>query len=457
MQAEPTRIPSSSPNPIEPGAGGPSGPPRSLRLKQTFVLLRREYVARIKSKGFWLSTLILPIFMFSITVLPTLVMSRVASEHTLALVDESGRIAPILTERLTSSAKMTDRIGEVGFQVEPARVGPEGADALRAELDRRVLDGEIDAWLWVDDGTLEDSRAAYHAASVSNFQIQAVLREALSASVREIRLGEAGIDRELVEALSEPVQLATSRVSEDGSREETGEAGFFLAIAVGILIYMVLLIYGNQVMTGVLEEKSSRVVEVLLSTVRPFELMMGKLGGICLVVLTQLGIWLVTAVVLTAPGLLQAIGMMGERGLPTIPLHVLVHIPLHFLMGYFVYATFYAAIGASFNNVQEAQQTAGVAVAFVIAPMMIMFPVINDPDSLFAQVASLIPFFTPILMIVRIAVKTPPAWQIALGYALTSAFGVFMVWLAARIYRVGILMHGKKPTLKEMWRWLRYS
>jgi ABC-2 type transport system permease protein len=200
------------------------------------------------------------------------------------------------------------------------------------------------------------------------------------------------------------------------------------------------------------------VVEVMLAAVEPVDLMAGKLVGICLAGLTQLGIWFATALALTAPGFLTLFAFLPEGiSLPTLPPSLIVHFFLFFLLGYFLYATFYAMIGSAFNNTQEAQQASSIGVIFVVAPWIFMFPVINSPDSTMAVVTSLIPLFTPFLMLLRIAVKTPPVWQIALSYALTLAFCGFMIWLCARVYRVGILMYGKKPTLKEIWRWVRYA
>jgi len=425
-----------------------------MRLRQIMVLVRREYLSRVKSKAFWLSTLALPLFMgaiFGVSILA----NKAPSAQTLAVVDTTGRIAPLLAEEIAGDNE-TDGGGRIGFDLIFVEAGGDAA-SRRAELDRQVVAEEIDAWLWVSQETLDRGAVEYHGASVSNFLTQKVLEQGLSTAVRKIRFADAGIDRELVDALSTSVELTTVRVSAKGSREEAGLAGFFLAYILGFLLYMVLVLYGNQVMTGVLEEKSSRVVEVMLATVRPFELMMGKLLGVCLAVLTQIAIWFGTVLTLSAPGLVPALAMVPEGTLPELPISVVVHFFVLFLLGYFVYATFYAAIGAAFNNVQEAQQFASVAVMFIIVPLLMMFPVINDPDSMVSQVTSLIPPFTPILMMLRIAVKTPPVWQIALGYTLTALFGVFMVWFAARIYRVGILMVGKKPTVKEMWRWLRYA
>jgi ABC-2 type transport system permease protein len=219
-----------------------------------------------------------------------------------------------------------------------------------------------------------------------------------------------------------------------------------------------MLLWGQQVMNGVLEEKGSRVIEVLISSITAFELLMGKLVGICLVGLTQLGIWLGTVAVLTAPGIVASMALMPEGvSLPTMTPMMLVHFILLFILGFFAFATIYATIGASFNNLQEAQQAASVAVIFVVIPAMVMWPVINDPNSTMATVLSLIPLFTPLLMPLRIAIEMPPAWQILLAYALTIGFVVGMVWFGSKIYRVGILMYGKKPTIQEIWKWTKYA
>jgi ABC-2 type transport system permease protein len=248
------------------------------------------------------------------------------------------------------------------------------------------------------------------------------------------------------------------RVTEEGSRAEAGFAGVVLAYVLFFLLYMVIVLYGQQVMNSVIEEKSSRAVEVVISTVKPFELMMGKLFGVGLVGLTQLAIWLGSLAALTAPAVLSSLAFVPEdAGIPSLEPSLAVHFLICFVLGYFLYASFYAAIGSAFNNVQEAQQLASVAVIFLIAPLVLFVPVINDPGATWAAVASMVPLFTPLLMMLRIAVKEPPLWQIAVGYGGTALFVLFMIWLTARIYRVGILMYGKKPTVKEIWRWVRYA
>ena len=462
----------------------PKGKP-AMPLSRALVVAQREYLSRVKSLGFWLATIVLPLFIAAIGILPTLFLFKSASSHRVAVVDRTGELGEELAARLAPAPvepaiepdaepavepdspaaggaegleqRIEQQLETARFEVilEPAAADPA---AQKDELNRRVFEGELDAWIWIDGDALESSRVEYHAASVSNFITQDRLQDALTAVAREHRFRRAGFDPELIGELNRRVRLTTFRVTEAGGEQEGAEAGLILAYALFFLLYMVLVFYGQQVMNGVIEEKSSRIVEVVISTVRPFELLMGKLLGICGAALTQLAVWLGAMVAFTLPGVVSAIAWIPEEvDVPTLSLGLIVHFVLLFLLGFFVFSTVYAAVGSAFNNVQEAQQWAGFIVVFLVAPVLFFWMVINDPDSTVSVVSSLIPMFTPLLMMLRIAIKTPPVWQIALGYLLTTAFTLFMIWLSARVYRTGILMYGKKPTLKELWRWVRYS
>ncbi len=426
-----------------------------MRPSNFRTIAKREYLARLRSKGFWISTIALPVMMAAWAVLPSLMVAKAKTSQKLAVVDRTHEVAGLLRETLDDLAKRT--AGQVSFDLEV--VEPEtDAAAQRAALDQRVLDEEIAAWVWIDPEMLAENRVEYHAQSVSNFITQQALTGALSVAVQQVRLVESGYDPEIVAELSSSIDLETVRISAEGSRAEGGLGGFALAFAVFMMLYITTLIYGQQVMLGVLEEKSSRVVEVLLSTVDPLDLMAGKIVGIGLAGLTQLGIWFSLAAVLTAPAVVAAMAFLpAGTELPTLPPILVLHFFLLFILGYFFYATFYAMIGSAFNNPQEAQQMASLAVIFVVLPWIFFLPILNDPDSTLAVVTSLIPIFTPFLMVLRIAVKMPPTWQILLGYFLTTALCGGMIWLCARIYRIGILMYGKKPSLRELWRWIRYA
>ena len=419
------------------------------------TIAKREYLARLRSKGFWISTIALPIVMAAWAVLPSLMVAKARTSQKLAVVDRTHQVAELLQTALDDLARRT--ADQVSFDLEVVEPRVD-AESQRADLDQRVLDEEIAAWVWIDPEMLAENRVEYHAESVSNFITQQALTGALSVAVQQVRLVESGYDPEIVAELSSTIDLDTVRISEEGSRAEGGLGGFALAFAVFMVLYMTTLIYGQQVMLGVLEEKSSRVVEVLLSTVDPIDLMAGKIAGIGLAGLTQIAIWIATAAVLTAPGVVAVMAFLpAGTELPTLSPILVLHFFLLFILGYFFYATFYAMIGSAFNNPQEAQQMASLAVIFVVLPWIFFLPILNDPDSTLAVVTSLIPIFTPFLMVLRIAVKMPPTWQILLGYFLTTAMCVGMIWLCARVYRVGILMYGKKPSLRELWRWVRYA
>lgn len=426
-----------------------------MRPNKAWIIARREYTTRIRSKGFWISTLALPFLLLAMAIVPSLLISRTQSTKQIVLVDETGRLG----EAIRSAVTAEDSLGAAAATFE-VRLEPPGSDpdSLRTELDRQIREREIDAWLWVSTASLDADEVEYHSESVSSFISQTLLERRLTDVIRGDRLAAAGIEPGLASALVASISLRTHKVTEEGSQEERQGTGFMLAYALFFLLYMVLMIYGQQVMNGVLEEKASRIVEVIISTTSPFELMMGKLFGVCGAAMSQLVIWLGSFAIVTLPGIVAGFAWLpASVEIPQLKLGLLVHFVLLFFIGFFVYSTFYAAIGAAFNNVQEAQQFASYAVIFLIAPMLFFFLVINDPDSTLSVVTSLIPPFTPLIMLLRLAVKTPPAWQVALGYVLAIAFAIFMVWLAGRIYRIGILMYGKKPTLPELWRWLRYS
>jgi len=426
-----------------------------MQTSHVAIIAKREYLTRIKGKGFWISTILLPVIMGAWMILPGLLMTKAKSGQRLAVVDETGEIGSALTEGLRGSPQ--NEIGRTQFDLH--LVSPTGDPAsLRKQLDQEVLQGRIDAWLWISASGLKDNKVEYHAQSVSNFFTQEALENTLSKIVRQRKLLDAGYDPATIQRLNKGVDLDTVRITAEGSRAEGGLGAFALGIGLFVILYMTLIIYGTQVMQGVLEEKSSRIVEVLAASVRPVELLSGKLVGICGIALTQLAIWMTTAVVLTAPGLMATVASLPpEVTLPSIPVMVIVHFFAFFLLGFFLFAGLYAMLGAAFNNQQEAQQMAGIVIVFLVAPWMIFMPVINDPDSTLAVVSSLIPMFTPLIMMLRIAIKMPPTWQIGLAYLLTLSACVAVIWLAGRVYRVGILMYGKKPSLKEIWRWVRYA
>src|SRR4051812_38098138 len=445
-----------------------------MRLDSIFVVLKREYLSRVQNKGFWIAPLAVPLFAAAVTILPTLLISKSHTSQTIVVVDATGQgVAEALKAQMAKTAAAKSKEAAAAPVRRPSGKGESrladftietqtpGADprVQRRDLDTRVRNGKgkVDAWMWLGPGVLKDEAAEYHARNTTNFLTQDTLRGDLSEVVRRVRLREAGIDPAPMEELTKRVEIHAQQGPGAGT-SGGGIAGLIFAIVLFFLLYMSILMWGQQVMTGVLEEKGTRVIEVLISAITPFELMMGKLLGICLVGMTQLAIWLGTVLVLTAPGIVATLAFLPAGvTMPSLTIGMMANLALLFILGFFAYASFYAAIGASFNNLQEAQQVASIAVVFIVAPVMVINQIINDPSSTMAVTMSLIPLFTPLIMPLRIAIEMPPAWQLALAYGLTLAFVLAMIWVCSRIYRVGILMYGKKPTLKEIVKWTRYA
>ncbi|HEX5717138.1 MAG TPA: ABC transporter permease, partial [Thermoanaerobaculia bacterium] len=251
-----------------------------MQLDNIRIVAKREYLQRIRSKGFWIGTVIFPLFAVAMTVLPSLLMVRSRTTQTIVVLDDTGRVAAQLNT--PAAEKPKDPLEQRG-QMRMAKVEliPEVVQkdrkAQEDALNRRVVDKEIDAWVRITPGALTGDPVEYHGRSTSNFMTQDVLEDRLTEAVRRVRLADAGYDPDKVGELSADVDLRTIRVSKEGSRAEGGAGGFLFAYILFFMLFLSLLIWGQQVMNGVLEEKGSRAVEVIISTVKPFQLMMGKL------------------------------------------------------------------------------------------------------------------------------------------------------------------------------------
>jgi ABC-2 type transport system permease protein len=415
-------------------------------LSRLWPIVRREYLERVRSKAFLIATLLGPILMVVLTLAPALLMGRTGKPLRLALLDETGRLAtPVRASLATRKLQEQAR-----FIVEPLSAGAEGAG--EATLKARVLEGDLDGFLKLPAGTLEGAGAEYYGKTVSNMIDLRLIEESVSAAVIAERLAGAGVDRARVEELTRGVDLKPVRVSATGEREDRG-AGFVLSFILVMMLYTTVLMWGQAVLTSVIEEKSSRVVEVIVSAVPSRYLLAGKLLGVGAAGLTQFLAWVLTLLLLSlfGAGLSLSLGM-GK--LPEVSPLTLVFFLVYFLLGFLMYAALFAALGSCVNTTQEAQSLAFPVFMPLILAVMFIMPVVQAPDSGLSIGLSLFPFFTPLLMFLRISVLQPPAWQIALSMVLTLLTIVGIVFVAARIYRVGILMYGKRPTFPEIMRWV---
>ena len=447
-------------------------------LNRIFAVIRREYLERVRTKAFWISTLLVPVFLGAVMIIPAWLAARGGGTFTVAVLDFTGRFAePIeaeLNEMLGRQSSMAadaleesgvvhgeqaEAIGEMTeesilkLELVPLSVGND-PEAARERGKQGISDGEFDGLLVLPATLPDEGQAEYVSPNVSTFQMLSVLERSVNNVMVADRLTSAGLDPEAVGELTRRVDLKTMKLGAKGQETHDRGQGFMLSYVFMMIIYMTVLMYGIYVMRGVLEEKSSHIVEVIISTVKPFELMLGKILGIGAVGLTQFLLWSLMMVAISAPGAASAIGMGGLE-LPAVPAIQIIFFVVYFVLGFLLYGTLYAGIGAAFDTEQEAQNFQGVITMFLVVPLVLMMYILNQPDAPLSVALSLFPFFTPMLMFLRMTLTQVPAIQLAASVVIMGATIVAAAWLVGKIYRVGILMHGSKPKLKDMWRWIR--
>ena len=416
-------------------------------MKRLLTIVRREYLERVRSKAFLLSTFLAPILVSGLTLVPSMLMERQRGKALrIAVVDATGTLGSGVEEELRRQRVA----GEPRFAVTP--VAEDDAEAARLAARRGVVDGRLDGYLYLAPDALATSKAEYFGKNVSNVMDLRLVGESAESALMQHRLAREGLDGARVKAVTRKLDMRTVRLTASGEREDRG-ASFFLALMLLTLLYMTVPMWGAAIMNGVIEEKSNRVVEVIVSSIPTSFLFAGKLLGVGAAGLTQVVVWVMTMAAFGAYGAAATGGMP----MPELSPLLMVSFVVFFLLGYFLYGALYAGVGSAVNTQQEAQ-----SLAFpVMMPMVlgfVFFPaVLGSPDSVFSVTLSLIPFFTPMLMFLRITAVTPPMWQIALSVVLTLATVCGVTWAASRVYRVGILMYGKRPTFPEMLRWIRES
>jgi ABC-2 type transport system permease protein len=451
-------------------------------MSKFLTVVRREYVQRVRSRMFVLVTLVAPLMFALFTVVPILIAGiRAGGPTRVAVLDETGvlfeRVRDSVTtvraadddddegrgaqqEQAAGGAMNQDRRAQLeqaakataqGYEFELVETEGRTPEEVRARLDERVKGDELDAYLVFPRDVLERGEAEYHARNLGDVFTRGQVRNAVVRAVRDARLDARGVNAEVLRAVNQPVRLRATKAGRGPGGEEDKGQGFFLVFGVGFVIYLTILMYGQVILGAIIEEKETRIAEILFSSIRPFALMSGKLIGVSLVALTQFAIWGVAFVGLGA--YFAAKGMAVS--FPRIPAGVFAYVILFFLLGYFIYATIYALVGSMVTTAQEGGQLAMPIILLLVVGFYLAFPVIRSPNSPFAVWVSMIPFFAPITMLIRIVSQTPPLWQIALSLGIGFATVVLLLWLAGRVYRTGMLMYGKRATIPEVIKWVR--
>jgi ABC-2 type transport system permease protein len=428
-------------------------------MHNALLFARREYLETVRKKSFIVMTILLPAMMFGFTILPTMISSRHSGEtQHLVVATSNPQFAEDVRDKFMQTTDQDknapkprkQKIAQRAFDVQiDTNVTPQEEEVLT----QRVNSHEIDGYLWAPADGLSERKISYRSRSSSDFDTQGALGSAVrDALLRQSFRNHGASPSEIVAALK-PVDIDTKKIENGKITDSSGLALFFTALLLMILLYVTILMYGMSVMRSVLEEKNSRIFEVLLSTATAKELMAGKILGTGAVGLTQIGIWTLVAVPFAA----QSLSMFGENFHLNLSLTNMIFFGVFFILGFLLYSALGAALGSSVNSEQEAQQLQFVIMMPLIVSVIFMTPVIQQPHSTLATVLSLIPFCTPLLMYVRILVETPPAWQIALSVVLLLGTIYAMLSICSRIYRIGILMYGKRPTLPEMLKWMKYA
>jgi len=417
-------------------------------MRRLFAVVRREYLERVRSKAFVIGTLLGPVLMAGLMIGPAYIASRqLGKPLKVAVLDAGGGLGPLVEAEVARR----EIAGRKRFELHPSGEGT--LEARRARLSEAVVAGSLDGFVLLPENALESSSAEYLGKNVANRIDLRELEKAVEDAFVAERLRGGGLDPERIKALTRRLDLKTSRLTARGAREDRGESFLFSTVMM-MMLYVTVLMWGQALMTGVIEEKSNRVVEVAVSAISPSTLLAGKLVGVGAAGLSQFLVWIVSLGLVGAYG--GALVPSGELPLPEITAFMLVSFVVFFLLGYFLYAAMYAAIGSAVNTIQEAQQLAFPAIMPLVVSVMFFPVVLRSPDSPLSVALSLFPFSAPLLMFLRITVMSPPLWQVATAVALTLLTIAGVTWFSARIYRVGILMYGKRPTFPELMKWVRY-
>ena len=425
--------------------------PRALQrrhspdMNKLMAIIKREYLSRIKTTGFVVGTTLTPLLMICLSLLPALLFSKESrTDYHVVVLDQTDDVAVY-----QGAEKFL--VGSGRFRVRREALNETHLESRKRELNKEIGEHRLNAYIVVPAAVLDEGRIAYHSKGLGDFVTEVRIENAFNAAVIEQRMIRAGVNAARVGELNKKIEMEKFNERGEGEDRLRITMAFLL---IGILC-LGILIYGVHVMSAVIEEKQSRIIELLLSSVRPFPLMLGKLVGVGLVGLTQFVVWAGCAVVLSGLAAAQAV-TFGLFNLPRISVPLMIFFVGYFLLGYFLYASLYLITGAIVSNEEDGQNAQfPLMILILLAPVATIF-VWRNPGDVVAVVVSLIPFFSPSAMFFRIAIQQPPWWQIALSFVLMIGTVLAAVWLAAKIYRMGALMYGKPPTLTELAKWVKY-
>lgn len=415
-------------------------------MRNLMLVAKREYLEQIRGRAFRITTVLIPaLFALIMAVMYFAGRGANSAKHVIIAANDATLAGQVRDQLLAhNDSKST-------FDV----VAPANASD-RSDLVNKVRTKSIDGFLWIEAGSGQAPSAVYESQSAGDFITSGRLGSALNHAVIRQRLGSAGIKSGDVDALLKDVNIDTRQIDKEGKELKSNAlTSFWKGYVMALMLSMTTMIYGMNVARSIIQEKTSRIFEVMLATAKPSDLLAGKLIGIGAVGLTQIAIWLALAAGI-AGGFFGAAVMSGQ-----MDLHLSwvdgVLFPIYFVLGYLLYASMFAGLAASCETEQELQMYTPLAAVPIWLSFALIVLVVNNPNSALSIAASLFPATAPIIMMLRIGSQMPPMWQFAasIGIMVVSIWAV--LWVSSRLYRVGILMYGKRATLPELVRWLRYS
>ena len=420
-------------------------------MSRTWTIVKREFLATTRTKGFILGTLFGPAILAAWILLPALFADSGGTRQVVVIDGTRTGLGQAVAEQLSHDSE------DLAFSVRVVAPAAGTADSVRAAMAARAAAGEIDGYVWLPPGLPAGESASYEARHATNMREVGTVRSAVDDAVRQARLRAAGIDPSTLSEALKPTPFEAREVDVEGQgAAASGEAMVMVAILAVFVIYFVILLYGNNVLRGVREEKENRVVEIVLSSIRAEQLMAGKVFGIGGACLLQVAIWVAVAALVSAFGedIVRSLGGQVPT-IPAIPFSSAFVYVAFFAGGFFLYASIYAALGSLATSGQDAQNMQFAAMLPLMVAFFMAFGVMNDPEGPLAVAGSLIPFTSLIVVPLRAILGAIPWTQTLLAAVLLALTCWATLWIAGRVYRVTILATGQRPSLRRLWRWVR--
>ena len=403
---------------------------------------RWEFLERVKTKAFIIGLFMMPMIIAVFTVIPNLLASKADEKmRTIGVIDETDSLLPYLSQRI-AKFKLPD--SSANYQLVKITDDDRSREHLKILATAKILDNEIEGYFLLPADVMEKGKIEYRSENVGNIRDQERFSKILEDVIIERRLEARVYDSKAIRDLSTDVNIKTIKVSSKGEEKESGFLEtFFTGYIFIMMLFMLVMTSGQMLIRSLIEEKSNRIVEVLMSSCSSQELLVGKILGLSLLGLTTISFWL-----------LILVGVNFSMPTPFVSFDHIALLLVYFVLGYLLYVAIFITAGAPVSTEQEAQQMTAYVTILVMFPIALAIPAMQNPDSMMVKVLSQIPLLTPTMMALRLSIQAPALWEIALSLVTLSASIVGMMWVAAKVFRIGILLTGKRPNLKEMYRWI---